>query len=572
MVALTKKMIRGNAYYYARECKRVNGKPKIVWQKYLGKVEDIVEAVTARSEGDSAPQPQEAVVIDFGAVVALYGIAQQLRLVEFIDEHVPKAGTGPSVGTYVLVSVINRCVAPCSKAGIADWFQDTALARLIDIKPRQLTSQRYWDSMDRVSPEAIEAIERDVVAHAVKHFDLDVSRLFFDATNFFTFIDTFNKRSALAQRGKSKEGRAALRIVGLALMVTGDFHIPLLHSTYRGSQHDAPTFAGLAEQLDTRCREMVDGVEEITLVFDKGNNSKDNFEAVEASSYHFVGSLVPTQHLDLLAIPKGEFHSLAEHGYPKVQAYRTSKKVFGIERTILVTYNDNLFFAQSNTLLREIEKRQRYLREEQERLGLRRQGLVKGGRPPTVNSVRKKVAGWLKARHMKQLFKFEVQEGEGDVPELSYSFDHAAWDDLQRTLLGKNILFTDNHHWTDADIVAGYRGQSCVEDGFRSMKDTEHIALRPQHCWTDQKVKVHVFTCVLALMICSLLRRELHRRGIERSIPKILEQLGKIREIGVVYPPPKGKSKPVLRMTLSRMTPDRRAMFDALDLERYRSP
>ena len=45
MVSIIKKTIRGKLYYYARECRRVDGKPKIVWQKYLGKAEDIVAAV-----------------------------------------------------------------------------------------------------------------------------------------------------------------------------------------------------------------------------------------------------------------------------------------------------------------------------------------------------------------------------------------------------------------------------------------------------------------------------------------------------------------------------------------------
>lgn len=170
---------------------------------------------------------------------------------------------------------------------------------------------------------------------------------------------------------------------------------------------------------------------------------------------------------------------------------------------------------------------------------------------------------------MKELFAVDIKETEGGLPELSYSFDKGAWEKLQRNLLGKNILFTDHgDDWSDGDIVAGYRGQHHVEDGFRTMKDTDHIALRPQHCWTDQKVEVHVFTCVLALMLCDLLRRELHRRGIERSIPKML---GKIREVAVVYPPPQGKKNPVLKMTCSAMPPDRRALYDALELDRYRS-
>ncbi|MFQ5505327.1 MAG: transposase, partial [Planctomycetota bacterium] len=100
------------------------------------------------------------------------------------------------------------------------------------LKAGQLTSQRFWDNMDRVSEEALVAIERELAAKVVKKYELDLRCLFYDATNFFTFIDTFNSRSTLAQRGKSKEGRSSLRILGLALLVTGDFEVPLFHYLY----------------------------------------------------------------------------------------------------------------------------------------------------------------------------------------------------------------------------------------------------------------------------------------------------------------------------------------------------
>jgi transposase len=572
MASITKKILRGKPYYYARECKRVNGKPKIVWQKYLGRADDIITAVTAqRSQAPIPAQPQEAIVTEFGAVVALHDIAERLRVRDHIDRHVPKRGGGPSVGTYLLVAILNRCVAPCSKASIAHWFQGTALRRLLDIDTKQLSSQRFWDNMDRVSREAMEAIERDITVEMVRRFDINLERVLFDATNFFTFIDTFNARSTLAQRGKSKEGRRALRIVGLALLVSADFHVPLLHRTYPGNQPDAPTFASLTSALIARYREIVDGAEHITLIFDKGNNSQDNLNAVEDSPYHFIGSLVPTQHVDLLEVPARRLRSLEEEGLPGVTAWRTSKKVFGVKRTVLVTYNENLFVAQSRTLLREIAKRQQRLRELQHQLRRRRTGKIRGGRPPTVEGVTKKVAAWLKARHMKDLFHVEITERDG-LPSLSYRFDKREWQRLQKTLLGKNILFTDNDDWSDAEIVRGYRSQHHVETAFRRMKDPHHICLRPQHHWTDQKVEVHVFCCVLALTLCSLLRREAHRHGIDRSIDQLLNDLDGVREVGVIYPPAIGHDSPTLKMTLSSMSNSQRELYKALDLARYLSP
>ncbi len=172
---------------------------------------------------------------------------------------------------------------------------------------------------------------------------------------------------------------------------------------------------------------------------------------------------------------------------------------------------------------------------------------------------------------MKELFEVDLTE-HGGSPVLRYRLRAAAWRDLQRTLLGKTILFTDQASWSDAEIVRGYRGQHQVEAAFRCLKSPHHVSLRPQRHWTDQKIRVHVFYCVLALLLCSLLRRQLHRQGIDRSIPALLEDLGQIREVGILRSGPNQGESPRLEMTLSRLTEEQRRLHDALDLGRYASP
>ena len=169
---------------------------------------------------------------------------------------------------------------------------------------------------------------------------------------------------------------------------------------------------------------------------------------------------------------------------------------------------------------------------------------------------------------MKDLFHVAITEKKG-LPVLTYRFDQRAWEHLQQTLLGKNILFTDNDDWTDAEIVRGYRSQHHVETAFRSMKDPMHISLRPQFHWTDQKIEVHVFYSVVALMLCSLLERELDRRGLKVSFARALDQLGKIREVAVIYPPEGRTRKPTVKMTVSSMTDEQRALYETLDLSRH---
>jgi transposase len=562
LAALTKKIIRGRPYYYLRECQRVDGKPKIVWQQYLGSAEDLV-----RRLGD--PAPQSAVVREFGGSAACLEIAHQLDVVATIDRHVPKRpGRGPTVGQYLLVAALNRCLAPRSKARVRAWYEQTTLPRLLRIKSSRLSSQRFWDNMDRVDPLAIGRIERELGAAAVERFGLDLRCLLFDATNFFTFVDSFNGRAKLPQRGHSKEGRDNLRLLGLALMVTADGDVPLLHHTYAGNQHDAVTFGQVVHELTQRARELSQGAVDVTLVFDKGNNSKDNLDALAAEQMHFVGSLVPTQHPDLLAIGRDQMRRLDKRQLPAVWSYRARKVVFGVERTVLVTFNRPLFDAQVKTLRREIGKRRRRLAQLATALE-RARGADRRGKKPTPTGTRKRVAAILAGRHMRELFRATVEVGADELPTLCWSFDEQAWQRLQDTLLGKTLLFTDRDDWTDEQIVRGYRSQSHVEAAFRRMKDPHCLAVRPVHHWTDQKLRVHVLYCLIALMMLSLLRRKLAQAGIPMSLARMVEQLAAIREVAVVFPA-KG-AVPTVRTVLSELNSEQRALYEALDLARFRA-
>lgn len=166
------------------------------------------------------------------------------------------------------------------------------------------------------------------------------------------------------------------------------------------------------------------------------------------------------------------------------------------------------------------------------------------------------------------LFTVTIEQKHG-LPTLRYRFEHRAWQQLQKTLLGKTLIFTDNDDWSDAEIVRGYRAQHHVEAAFRQMKDPHHIALRPQYHWTDQKIEVHVFCCVLALLLVSLLTREMHRRAIPLSSSALLESLSAIREVGVLFPPADKNASPRLQMTLSSLSTEQRSLYETLDLSRY---
>ena len=213
MASIIKKIKKGRPYYYAVESKRVNGEPRIVWQKYLG----TNDAIVSRAE-DSRPQkPKHTVSFEAGGVAALLRITQRLELPQLINEFAPKREQGPTVGHYIILAALNRALKPLSKLAIGDWYEETILRRLWGFKKTAFSSQRFWDHMDRLSIENLEKIQEDLVLRIEHEFGLDARILLYDTTNFFTYLATTNERASLPQRGHSKQKRDDLRQIGLAL-------------------------------------------------------------------------------------------------------------------------------------------------------------------------------------------------------------------------------------------------------------------------------------------------------------------------------------------------------------------
>jgi transposase len=565
MPSLTPKIIGGHTYYYARYCQRVEGKPKIVRQVYLGKIDDLVAAAEFSHQ---PPQPLETEVAAFADVAALLDIAQRLDLVQLLDSILPpKRHQGLSVGRYLLLAAINRAVSPTSKLQFTDWYRQTVLTRLLPADPAALSSQNFWNHMDLVTAEHVLECEKQITQRLIQRFQLDLRALVYDGTNFFTYINT-RTPAELPQRGHNKQKRGDLRQVSLGLLVSADCHIPLFHKVYAGNVNDSTEFRSITEELSTHYRQLAESCDHITLVFDKGNNSEESFESLQNTPFHFVGSLVPSQHSELLAVSRRQFRTISQAALEGVEVYRTQKKVFGQLRTIVVTFNQNLYDGQLQGLTTHLSQARRKLRDLQTQLQRRREGKVKGGKAPTLDSVKKQIHTICSAQFVEKILQSEVQQlGKG--LDLTFRTDQAALDRLCRIQFGKTILFTDNTDWADEQIVMAYRSQYHIEDAFKQMKNPHFLGWSPMFHWTDSKIQVHAFYCVLALLLTSLLQRELAQKGEPLSINRLLEELGGIRETLVVYPRRQGQRQASTATCLTRMTASQRRLFSLLDLQRF---
>lgn len=558
MASLTKKIIHGRPYYYLRETAWVEGRPKVVRTTYLGRAEDIERRL---AEGSGEPKAVE--VRSFGAVAAALAVARELGLAEAIDRAVADGpGRGPSVGELIQLAALNRACSPRSKRQLADWHARTALARLLPNPRRALSSQRFWDAMDRLTGEAIRSAEAEIVRRALDRYEVDLRPLVYDTTNFATFVDSANERNTLAQRGHAKGGRHDLRLVGLALCVALDGNLPLCHEPYEGNRNDASEFPAALALIRERLSELglsQAELSELTLVYDRGNNSQRNQPAADALcdelGLGLVGSLTPAHRPELLAVPRTRFRELER--FEGTSAYRTSLDVYGRERTVIVTHSASFEQKQARSFAQTLHKARRELRA--------LKGVVERGRHRMdERACQERIDEILRRRWLAEVVKvdFDLKQRR-----LGFRTDHSALRRVRRSEWGKRIIFTDRHEWSDEEIVAAYRSQSEAEGAFRQMKDPQFASFSPAFHWTDQKLRVHAFYCTLALLVVNLIEREVRRAGIELGTKLAMRSLSDIHETSLVYPPAGGKQgRPKVRTRLAEMDPDQRRIFDALGL------
>jgi transposase len=559
MASITKKIKKGRPYYYAVESKRVNGKPRIVWQKYLG----TLEAIVNRTEDSKPPKPKHTVIFEAGGIAALLRITQRLKLLDLINKISPKREQGPTVGHYIILAALNRALEPLSKLAIGNWYEQTALRRLWGFDKSAFTSQRFWDHMDRLSEQDIQDIQERLVPRIEREFGIDARILLYDTTNFFTFLATTNDRSNLVQRGHSKQKRHDLRQIGLALLVTRDFQIPLFHKVYPGNIPDISLFPQITSELVVRYKKVTGKTPEATLVFDKGNVTDEVMEDLVVRDAHFVAALSANKCADFLATPYEEFQSI--DGMPGAQAFDTNTIIWGKSCRVVVLYTESFFTQQLQGVTQNLVKCQKKLFDLAKSLDRWRQGKNRG-KKPTVHSVGMRVNAILSAQFMKKLIQTDVKEDKtSDIPLLSYSVDHTALQHLSQERLGRTVLVSDHTQWSARQIVETYRSLSVAEDAFKNMKNTDFLRWQPSHHWTDQKLRVHALYCVLALLIASLARKVALQAGINLTLPALLKELSAIREVAVIYPPGT-LAHPKDHITLSRMSARQKKLAQGLEI------
>jgi len=521
---------KGRPYLYVREIARVDGKPKVVSQVYIGSPERV-SGLTQGQESDVVALKVE----QFGAIWLACQIDAGVDLCSIVDGIVSPADreTGPSVGEYFLYCVFNRMIQSVSKNKLASWYQSTAIQHIRPIDLEELTSKRYWEKWDRVSEKHIEQITQ---VFFERIWQLDTPRadcVLFDTTNYYTYM-AGHTESELAMRGKNKEGKHHLRQIGLGLLVARDSRLPLYYSVYPGNIHDSKHFESIMDEMFGIVCGLNKTKERLTVVIDKGMNADGNYSWIdEHSRMHFITTYSTCFAQDLAATPLKHFEPvdiaynrrLIEEGKEQDQllAYRTKGEYWGKERTVIVTYNPASRRKQEYTFNDKLEVIRQKL------LSMRTKVRDKQSHWKNEDAIKERYSRMCEQMHMfSDIYELTF---ENAADGLSMSFRKNAYlVERKLSMFGKNIIITDNMDWMTADIVQASLDRWQVEDRFRMSKDDELVGVCPMRHWTDSKIRCHLFTCVAAMTYLRRIELKLEAAGVKRTASDVMDDMQRLHQ------------------------------------------
>ncbi len=480
-----------NRYLVLRWKKRINGIPTIVREVSVGTAENLASMLDHGMD-DLVLKSYSA-----GSTLSALYIDAKMGFRDTVDA-VMGRGRGMSPGDYMLLFIMNRLSDPCSKNGIEAWMERDYASVIFP----KAGSQDFWNVMARFSDEKMKTI-MDRIRNRLIALGYDLSRIFVDASNFYTFME----ENGMAKKGHNKAHRYDLNQVSYYIAANYDY-IPLFWDSYAGNIHDSQTFPEMLKQIP----------EDATVIFDRGYNSRDNINLLHDRRY--IGALILSDHRDLADIPV-DMDSFVE----------TEKFVYGGKHRIIVYHSSKLQRKRIKSFMKRFR-----------RVYLKTRRIIESGDSDAIEKAR---------------FYLESEKLNETVLLPDLRIDHERMGKRLK-MLGLNALFTSITDMNAEDTIELYRKRNRVEHCFRTI-NTLDLAF-PVYHWTPQKIRVHMFMSMLAYLFLALIYNEIHAQNDGISL---ISTAGYMKDMNLNYAA-KGK---MVTSRLECKSPESEAIRKTLRLE-----
>ncbi len=347
--------------------------------------------------------------------------------------------------------------------------------------------------------------------------------------------------------------------MGLSYVLDGENGLSLCHHVYPGNVADVEEFSVALERIVRLLDQNQMARETVTLVFDKGTAALDNTMQLEEVGVGWISALPWNQ-------APAELRERAREELPPCGAEQPGgagrgreaagarpgisrgAEVFGAvcrRATAQPDHQHQPCAAVPATLYQGIEKTS---------------SALDGGRHHP------KIQKWLSGQFLSNVIRYQLESRDGQW-RLQFDFEQAAFERLLGRRLGRTVLLTNRLDWTAEQVVSGYAGQQQVERVFRGLKDGEWLGWGPMYHWTDRKIHIHAFYCMLGISLLQYVHRQAKAAWSDLSMEQLIEELQQIQQFILLYPRQGEKGPDRAAYVLSKQTLAQQALIKVLKLD-----
>jgi transposase len=363
----------------------------------------------------------------------------------------------------IIAMVVSRIINPTSKLATQRGWHDTTLPQLLDIETAD--EDDLYEAMDWLLTRQ-EKIEERLASRHLSEGGL----VLYDLTS--SYVE--GSKCPLAEYGYNRDQKRNKLQINYGLLTDGR-GCPVSVSVYKGNTGDSKTLLPAVEKVRNRF-----GLHELVLVGDRGMISQKQIDVLkEMEGVDWI-----------TALKTGAIRELAADGSLQLGLF-DERNLFSIQHP---DYPGERLTACLNPALRELRGRKRESLIEATKKELDKvQMMVKTGKLKKAAAIGVRVGKIVNKYKMAKHFILEIEDGNFTYQENKESIaTEAALDGIYvvRTSLLESKMSSE-------DTVRNYKALSQVERAFRSLK-TIDLKVRPIFHYAENRVKAHIFLCMLA--------------------------------------------------------------------------
>ena len=482
-----------------------------------GKVDRLIDGLLRAVGRPVAEEPGEVEIpaaLDFGSVWAIVGVWQQLRIGTILKEKAAASRREFDLEAHIRLMVVNRLCDPRSKLGLLTWLEGVWVP---GIDREAVTYDNLLRAMDFLIGQK-EAIEREVFESLRTLFDEELEMVFYDLTSSYFEGERSVTAEDVRRYGYSRDHRGDRRQIVIGMVTTTD-GIPIAHHVFAGNTLDRKTVEEVVKDLRERL-----GLSKVTFVGDRGILSAANREAIRGAGMDYLIAHSLRRDADSRELLDRCERSLKEaRDAEKEVVFAAGMLAERPDEHFAVAYDPEIARTSRENRERRIATADAAIAEILESLRKAQDPTVRRrGRKLTAEGAQLRIHDYLRDHEINRLY--EVALDPSTPLGLAVKADEGARA-FEERVDGILIVEGSRSDLTPSEMIARYKSLAEIERSWRSLKST--LRLRPVYHWTEERIRAHVFLCVLALTVERVMRTKLSGTGT--SVPAAMEMLGRIR-------------------------------------------